>query len=107
MSAYSNVGAIATDRCSSLGCSACRGIDPAIKQELARLARIRRYTAGEIVVGEEEEIPFLGNVVSGVLRMQKTILDGRQQIVGLLLPSDMFGRVFSHISHVSIEAATP
>lgn len=106
MLAHSSLRAIANNRCASLGCSACRGVDPAIKKELERLSRIRRYTAGEIVVGEDEEIPFVGNVVSGVLRMQKTMLDGRQQIVGLLLPSDMFGRVFSSVSHVSIEAAT-
>jgi CRP/FNR family transcriptional regulator, anaerobic regulatory protein len=107
MLACSSSRAIVTDRCVLLDCSACRGLDPAIKQELERLARIRRYTAGATIVGEGEEIPFVGNIVSGVLRMQKTIPDGRQQIVGLLLPSDMFGRVFSHRSHVSIEAATP
>ncbi|EHK53263.1 Crp/Fnr family transcriptional regulator [Allomesorhizobium alhagi] len=107
MLARSTSRAIVTDRCASLGCSVCRGIDSAIKQELERLARVRRYAAGETVFGEEEEIPFVGNVVSGVLRMQKTIPDGRQQIVGLLVPSDMFGRVFSHRSQVSIEAATP
>ncbi|WP_328600457.1 cyclic nucleotide-binding domain-containing protein [Mesorhizobium xinjiangense] len=38
--------------------------------------------------------------------MQKTLYDGRQLIVGILMPSDMFGRVFSSTSNVSIEAAT-
>ena len=93
-------------RCSGLVCSICAGFSPTAKQELSRLARIRSYRAGETVLGESEEIAFVGNVVSGVLRMQKTLYDGRQQIVGLLLPSAVFGRVFSHTSHVAIEAAT-
>ena len=107
MLAYSSIRAIAIAHCAALGCSACRGVAPEIGRELERLSRIKRYAAGAAIVGEQEEIPFVGNVVSGVLRMQKTMLDGRQQIVGLLLPSDMFGRVFSPLSHVSIEAATP
>ena len=107
MPTYSSIRAIPIDHCTSLGCSACREVAPEIRRELERLSRIKRYTAGEVIVGEQEEIPFVGNVVGGVLRMQKTMPNGRQQIVGLLLPSDMFGRVFAPVSHVSIEAATP
>lgn len=107
MLVYSDIQTIALDHCASLGCSACHGVASEIKRELQRLSRIKRYSAGEVIVGEQEEIPFVGNVVSGVLRMQMTMLDGRQQIVGLLMPSDMFGRVFASVSHVSIEAATP
>lgn len=55
---------------------------------------------------EEERTYYVGTVVSGVLRLQKTLQDGRQQIVGLLLPGDMFGRVFFETSNVSIEAAS-
>ncbi|WP_180899833.1 Crp/Fnr family transcriptional regulator [Martelella soudanensis] len=93
-------------RCSALRCSVCANASATLKHELSRLARIRTYRAGETVLAEAEEMGFVGNVVSGVLRMQKTLHDGRQQIVGLLLPSDMFGRVFARRSHVAIEAAT-
>lgn len=93
-------------RCSALECSVCADLSVATKQELSRLARTRIYRAGETVLAEAEEIGFVGNVVSGVLRMQKALHDGRQQVVGLLLPSDMFGRVFSQTSNVAIEAAT-
>lgn len=107
MPAFSSTSAIAIDHCALLGCSACRGVAPEIKRQLERLSRIKRYRAGEVIVGEREDIPFVGYVVGGVLRMQKTMLDGRQQIVGLLLPTDMFGRVFAPVSNVSVEAATP
>jgi CRP/FNR family transcriptional regulator len=106
MEASATVASIGAARCASLHCAICADISSAARQELARLARIRTYKAGETVLAESGQISFVGNVVSGVLRMQKTLHDGRQQIVGLLLPSDMFGRVFASVSNVAIEAAT-
>ena len=90
----------------STDCSVCRGLDPDIKADLADLAQNRRYAAGAVVVAEDEPAAFLGSVLSGVLRLEKSLPDGRQQIVGLLLPCDMFGEPFTPSSHVSIEAAT-
>lgn len=106
MEAQHTILPIGAARCLALSCSICADLSAGAKQELSRLARIRTYSAGETVLAESEEIRFVGNVVSGVLRMQKTLHDGRQQIVGLLLPSDVLGRVFSQTSHVAIEAAT-
>nr|WP_281354931.1 helix-turn-helix domain-containing protein [Chelativorans xinjiangense] len=97
---------ISNDRCALHSCSVCRDASPELRAELERLGRLRICRRGETVVGEEEDTPFVGNVVSGVLRTQKTLHDGRQQIVELLLPGDMFGRVFAHTSRVSIEAAS-
>ncbi len=93
-------------KCASLNCSICADLAPGAKLELARIARVRTYRAGETILAESDEAGFVGNVVSGVLRLQKTLHDGRQQIVGLMLPSDMFGRVFERTSHVAVEAAT-
>lgn len=77
-----------------------------IRSELNRISRRRTFAAGETIVGEAEEAGIVGNVVSGVLRMVRTMADGRQQIVGLLFPSDLFGRVFATHSRYAIEAAT-
>lgn len=106
MTALSTLHTPAADQSTTQRCSICQGMEPELHRQLQRLGRIKRYAAGEIIVGEEEEAPFVGTVTSGVLRMQKTLYDGRQLIVGLLMPSDMFGRVFSSTSNVSIEAAT-
>jgi CRP/FNR family transcriptional regulator len=84
----------------------CSVGDAEANRELQRISHLRRFKAGETVIGEGEPAGVLGNVVSGVLKLVKTMSDGRQQIVGILLPSDMFGRVFSGESHFSIEAAT-
>lgn len=106
MDAHHTILPIGEARCASVSCSVCAALSAGTRLELARLARTRKYRAGETVLAESGEISFVGNVVSGVLRMQKTFPDGRQQIVGLLLPSDMFGRVYTDTSPVAIEAAT-
>lgn len=70
------------------------------------MSRLRRFSKGQTILADEELPEIVGNVVSGVLRMQKTLRDGREHIVGLLVPTDMFGRVFSGPSRFAIEAAT-
>lgn len=82
----------------------CAG-NAALRDDLIRIAHVRNFAAGETVVGEGEESGLVGTVLSGVLRVQKTMSDGRQQIVGLLFAPSLFGRVFSQISPVAIEAA--
>ncbi|HHZ10859.1 MAG TPA: Crp/Fnr family transcriptional regulator [Rhizobiales bacterium] len=83
----------------------CAG-DGALREELVRIAHVRGFSSGETIVGEGEESGLVGTVISGVLRVQKTMPDGRQQIVGLLFAPNLFGRVFSRVSPVAIEAAT-
>jgi CRP/FNR family transcriptional regulator len=84
----------------------CGNSDPELREELRRVSRLRHFRKGETVLPDGEPPRMVGNVVSGVLRMQKTLPDGRQHIVGLLVPTDMFGRVFSGPSRFAIEAAT-
>jgi CRP/FNR family transcriptional regulator len=94
------------DYCSIRHRSVCSSADPKLQAELQRMSHIRHFKAGETVIGEDEQARILGNVVSGVLKLVKTMADGRQQIVGLLLPSDLFGRAFADSSHFAVEAAT-
>ena len=49
---------------------------------------------------------FFAGVASGVVKLSKLLVDGRQQIVGLLFPPDFLGRVFAAHSPYSAEAAT-
>lgn len=94
------------DRCQVNKAAICRVADNELSRELNRISHIRTFAAGRTVAVENEDAEFVGNVVSGALRLLKTMPDGRQQIVGLLVPSDMFGRVFSTTSRFTIEAAT-
>jgi len=55
----------------------------------------------------EGEMPdYFGCVKQGILRMQKTLYDGRQQIVGLLVEGDMFGHILGEPTSFAIEAAS-
>ena len=79
---------------------------PETNDALVAMRQLVRYGAGQIVTHEAEDSSFIGLVASGVLRMQKTLVDGRHPIVGLLVEGDIFGRVFDGATELAIEAAT-
>jgi len=70
-------------------CSAC---DPDELAVLETLKSYKTYAAGDTIVWAEETLTHLGSVVSGVASLNRTLDDGRCQVVGLLLPSDFIGR---------------
>ncbi|MDG4648450.1 Crp/Fnr family transcriptional regulator [Roseibacterium sp. SDUM158017] len=78
---------------------------PDTRDALMSMCLLRRFRAGQTVLQENEAADVVGLVVSGVLRMQKTLADGRQHIVGLLVEGDVFGRVFGGPTGYSVEAA--
>lgn len=86
--------------------SAFAEVLPETRHALAGMCREKRYGPGRIVSHEGESTDFIGCIRSGILRMQKTLADGRQHIVGLLFAGDIFGRIFDGPGEFSIEAAT-
>jgi CRP/FNR family transcriptional regulator len=79
---------------------------PETVDRLQAMCRVKTNTAGQVIAYPQEETDFIGCVLSGVLRMQKALEDGREHIVGLLVEGDIFGRVFDGAAEFSIEAAT-
>ena len=79
---------------------------PETRDKLGAISRLRTFAHHTRIAEEGDETALVGNVVSGVLKLAKTLPDGRQQIVGLLLPPDMFGYTFGPANGFSIEAAT-
>lgn len=73
---------------------------------LDAICRLRRFEPGQTVVLDGERPEFIGCVRSGYLRMQKTLADGRQHMVGLLVEGDMFGHMFNGPIKFALEAAT-
>jgi CRP/FNR family transcriptional regulator len=66
------------------------------KAELALVQRRlveRRYEAGQIVFFEEDECAGLHLVVSGLARIYRMSLDGREQVLAMLGPSDSCNEV--------------
>lgn len=74
--------------------------------EMEQLAELRNYLIGQTVVGEGDPVGFAGLVISGALRLQKSLPDGRQQIVGLILPGEMFCQTSIRVTKFAIEAAS-
>lgn len=63
--------------------------------ELNRLEEMkyyRSYEAGQTIIWSNDNMDFVGSVVSGIATLTQTMEDGRTQMVGLLLPSDFVGR---------------
>jgi len=62
--------------------------------------------AGQTILGEGEANTIFANIVSGVVKLTKTLDDGRQHIIGLLFASDFLGRAFRRDNPYFAEAAT-
>ncbi|RIK85004.1 MAG: transcriptional regulator [Hyphomicrobiales bacterium] len=84
----------------------CAALDAAQLIALARSSHRHRAGEGEELVGEEESIERYSNVLSGVVKLTKTLSDGRQQIVGLRFAPDFLGSPFKVESKLNAEAAT-
>lgn len=65
-------------------------------EELSNFARHTRQTRldpGVELVGEAEPVTGYGTVMRGVVKLTKTLRDGRQQVVGLQFAPDFVGRL--------------
>lgn len=82
-----------------------KALEPQTRTVLKDMARHRRYLRDEVIVHTGAAPNVVGCVVSGLLRMEKTLIDGQQQIVGLLGPGDLFGRLFDGPFPFAVEAA--
>jgi CRP/FNR family transcriptional regulator len=74
--------------------------------ELNRHSHRKRYAPGQLIAGITPEQDWFAIVVSGAIKLTKSLPDGRQQIVALLLPSDFLGRPFGPASSYTAETAT-
>jgi CRP/FNR family transcriptional regulator len=70
------------------------------------MSHVRRIPAGHVIHDGNQDLNWFAIVISGVVKLVKAHADGRQQIVGLLFPSDFLGRPYSAGSSLIAEAAT-
>lgn len=75
-------------------------------KKLAQIARRKKLSVGQTIISDEEPVDFFANVISGAVKLTKTLPDGRQQIVGLLFAPDFLGRAYSKNNPYTAEAAT-
>jgi len=84
----------------------CGALDAAQLTELSRHTRMVSYEAGEELIGESTEVTAYANVMRGVIKLTKSLDDGRQQVVGLQFAPDFLGRPFNTESQLSADAAS-
>ncbi|MER2537191.1 MAG: Crp/Fnr family transcriptional regulator [Rhizobiaceae bacterium] len=84
----------------------CGALDPEQLVRLAKTTARRKSRPGEELVGDAESVDRFSNVLSGVVKLTKTLPDGRQQIVGLQFAPDFLGRPFRSESTIAAESAT-
>jgi CRP/FNR family transcriptional regulator len=95
-------------------CASCearhRGVCGALSPEqlvaLSRTTTKHKVEPGEELIGVAEQVERYSNVLAGVVKLTKSLSDGRQQIVGLQFAPDFLGRPFRTESSINAEAAT-
>jgi CRP/FNR family transcriptional regulator len=84
----------------------CGALEPDQLMTLAKTSYKHTVREGSELIGDAEKIESYSNILSGVVKLTKTLGDGRQQIVGLQFAPDFLGRPFKVESAINAEAAT-
>lgn len=92
------------DKCVVRHKAICGALSEDELKDLSRIARQRRIPTGQVIAADSEIV--FANILDGVVKLTKTLSDGRQQIVGLQFPPDFLGRIYAKESPYFAEAAT-
>src|SRR3990167_10077958 len=95
-------------------CSTCivrnRAICSSLNSEelaiLGKMGRRQRVKAGHTLLWEGDDAPVVANVLEGVLKLVAATADGREQIVGIVFPSDFIGGPFGEEGPDSVGATS-
>ena len=77
------------------------------RQHLRRICSVHHLSTGETLAHQGDPVQNVYFVRNGLMRIQKQLMDGRVQIVGLLATDHMVGTVFVEKHAFSVEAAAP
>ncbi len=100
------LGTKSCSTCAVRNRAVCGALSDEELKKLSGIGRIRRFRAGDIILADAEPTTFFANIVSGVVKLEKTSMDGRQQIVGLVFAPDFLGRAFAKQNPYFAQAAT-
>jgi CRP/FNR family transcriptional regulator len=84
----------------------CSALDKDEISMLNGIGRRRSLAAGESLIWEGEDSVLVANVIEGVLKLSTGTEDGREQIVGVVYPSDFIGRPFGGTTNHGVTALT-
>jgi CRP/FNR family transcriptional regulator, anaerobic regulatory protein len=84
----------------------CSALDGNELATLSKLGRKQVVSRKQSLLWEGDEAPVVANVIQGVLKLSVSTADGREQIVGVVFPSDFIGRPFGKESPFGVTAMT-
>lgn len=96
----------ACDTCVVRNRGICSSLDGEELKTLNTIGRRRTLEPGESLMWEGEDSVLVANVIEGVLKLSTGTEDGREQIVGVVYPSDFIGRPFGATSGHGVTALT-
>ncbi|MBS0476278.1 MAG: Crp/Fnr family transcriptional regulator [Proteobacteria bacterium] len=96
----------ACDTCVVRNRAICSSLDSEELKALNAIGRRRTLEPGESLMWEGEDSVLVANVIEGVLKLSTGTEDGREQIVGVVYPSDFIGRPFGSTTGHGVTALT-
>ncbi|MCZ8322143.1 MAG: Crp/Fnr family transcriptional regulator [Novosphingobium sp.] len=96
----------ACDTCLVRNRAICAALDEHELSALNTIGRRRTLAPGESLIWEGEDSVLVANVIEGVLKLSTGTEDGREQIVGVVYPSDFIGRPFGSTTGHGVTALT-
>lgn len=100
----SNLGRCAT--CLIRHSGLCSALSDDELFRFSKVAHLQSFRPGERILSSDDSGDFFGAISSGVVKVTKILIDGRQQIVSLLFPPDFLGQAFGKSNAYFAEAAT-
>jgi CRP/FNR family transcriptional regulator len=94
------------DQCLVRNRAICSSLDNSEIEALNSIGRRRELAAGESLIWEGDDSVLVANVIEGVLKLSTGTEDGREQIVGVVYPSDFIGRPFGAQTGHGVTALT-
>jgi len=83
----------------------CAALTERQLETLSKVAQRKLLKANSNVTMVGDDITHYSNILSGVIKLSKTMKDGRQQTVGLQFSNDFVGEPFHKTSEVDISSA--
>lgn len=86
--------------------SVCGALELSELEELDRISQVRTFAARSVLFEQDTLAGSVFNVTEGVVRLYKSLPDGRRQIVGFALAGDFLGLALMDRYGVAAEAVT-
>lgn len=86
--------------------SFCSGLEERTAAVIANRGSLQSFSANQVIWDSEGPLPFVGIILSGYIRMQRYGLDGRRQIVSIMMPGDLVGSLDGRKQNCTVEAST-